>query len=547
VAELSVQSSNGARERIPLTSDKITIGRSRQSDVSLPDQWLSRRHAEIHRRDDGFYLVDLGSKNGTLLNGAKISRECLLQPGDRIVLGEYVLTFSWDEPKDPDEDSGEYETFAYPARRLSDIDTRSSLDPETLARQSRVLGILTRAASSLLTHWSLADLFKYVLDQVFEAIPAQRGAILLLEGDPPKLVLKACRSCEGALGQPNVSRSIARRVLEQRVSLLIPRVWEDAELRSKESILNLGIRSAICAPLWLTAESDEADQVIGIVYLDSLEESRTFNEEDLRILTALANLAASRIETARLLEATLEKRSLEQDLRMAAEIQLGLLPRHSPEIDGYGVVGTSAPCRAVGGDYYDFLVEGGMLHFALADVSGKGTGAALLTTALRAAVRSHWTEPSITRAIARINRTVCQNVPENRYITFFLGRLDPASGHLLYVNAGQNPPLLVRAGGEVERLEDGGTVLGMFEAAPYSEGAAELRPGDTLLVFSDGISETWSAAGEEFGEQRLLEAALERRDLDAQALKQEIFRRLDAFSGGAKATDDRTMVILKRL
>src|SRR6185436_16742439 len=237
----------------------------------------------------------------------------------------------------------------------------------------------------------------------------------------------------------------------------------------------------------------------------------------------------------------------EQDLRMAAEIQLGLLPRVSPQIAGYGIIGDTSPCRAVGGDYYDFAVYSGTLHFALADVSGKGTGAALLTTALRAAVRSHWTEESITHAMTRINRTVCQNVPENRYITFFLGRLEPLSGRLSYVNAGQNPPLLVRAGGEVERLNEGGTVLGMFEDASYVEGSTELRPGDTLLAFSDGISETWSAQNEEFGEERLLQTVLERRHVEAQALKDEILKRLDAFSGGAKATDDRTMVIVKRL
>lgn len=546
MAELSVQASNGSRDRIPLMKDRVTIGRSRETDITLPDQWLSRRHAEIRRKNDSFFLVDLGSKNGTLVNGARIEGERQLQPGDRITLGEYVLTFSWDEPKDPEEASGEFEAYALPARRLSDIDTRTAIDPEAMARANRVLGILTRAASALLAHWSLSDLFRFVLDQLFEAIPAERGAILMLEGDPPALVMKACRSSEGPEGVPKVSRSITRRVLEQRVSLLVPHVMEDSELRSKESILTLGIRSALCAPLWLTGDSGEADQVIGLVYLDSLEESRTFTEEDLRILTALANLAASRIETARLLEETLEKRHLEQDLRIAAEIQLGLLPRCAPDVPGYSLVGTSLPCRAVGGDYYDFVVEGGRLHFALADVSGKGTGAALLTTALRAAVRSHWTDSPLADSIARINRTVCQNVPDNRYITFFLGRMDPATGRIAYVNAGQNPPLLVRAGGQVESLEEGGTVLGLFDHATYAEGAAELRPGDTLLAFSDGISETWSAANEEFGEERLREAVLAGRSLDAPALKEDILRRLETFSGGAKATDDRTMIVLKR-
>lgn len=548
MAELSVLTANGSRERYPLTKDQTAIGRSRDSDIVLPDQRLSRRHAEIRRRGNRFYVADLGSKNGTALNGVLLTEERPLQPGDRIKLGEYELTFSWDEPRDPEDDFEFFDTISYPAnRRVSDLDTAASIDPGMVERQSRLLGILTKTASALVAHWSLDELFRFALDRIFEAIPAQRGAIQLLEGDPPELVTKACRSCQDPQGQLRPSRSIARRVMEQRVSLLLPRVYEDTELRSQESILNLGIRSALCAPLWLAGEEEQADQVIGLVYLDSLQESREFTEEDLRILTALANLAAQRIETARLLEAMFESRTLERDIQMAAEIQLGLLPRSAPEVSGYSLAGATIPCRAVGGDYYDFVLEGASLHFALADVSGKGAGAALLTTALRAAVRSHWAESPIGDAVGRINRTVCQNVPENRYITFFLGRLDSSAGRLAYVNAGQNPPLLIRAGGAVERLEEGGTVLGLFSAASYSEGSAELRPGDTLVAFSDGVSETFDAAGEEFGEDRLLAVVLAGRELDAATLKDDILRQLDAFSGGAKARDDRTLIVLKRL
>jgi serine phosphatase RsbU (regulator of sigma subunit) len=544
VAELSVRASSGSRERFPLSKETIVIGRAREADIPLPDQWLSRRHAEIRRRGESFYLADLASKNGTLLNGARISEERLLRPGDEIVLGQYVLTFCWDEPKDPQDDSGEMEAFAFPARRLADIDTRPGIDHETLARQSRVLGILTRTAAALVSHWSLADLFSFILDQLFEVIPAERGAILMLEGE--EVVMKASRGSQGAPGLLKVSRSITRRVLERRESLLLPRVLDDTELRSKDSILSLGIRSALCAPLWLEGGSD-VEQVIGLVYLDSLQETRAFTEDDLRVLTALANLAATRIETARLIEESLEMRRLEQDIQMAAEIQLGLLPGSAPSVAGYGVAGASLPCRAVGGDYYDFTVEGERLHFALADVSGKGTGAALLTTALRAAVRSHWTECALPEAMARINRSVCQNVPDNRYITFFLGRLEPRTGRVGYVNAGQNPPLLVRAGGGVETLGTGGTVLGLFDDAGYGEGSAELHPGDTLLAFSDGVSETWSPEGEEFGEERLRQAVVECQSLGVAALKDEILRRLDVFSAGAKATDDRTLVVIRRL
>jgi phosphoserine phosphatase RsbU/P len=286
--------------------------------------------------------------------------------------------------------------------------------------------------------------------------------------------------------------------------------------------------------------------VIGLVYLDSFQQSHSFNEEDLRILTALANVAAAKIENVRLLEESLEKRRLEEDMKMAAEIQTGLLPREAPTVTGYGLVGCNHPCRTVGGDYYDFALEEGRLLLALGAVSGKGTGAALLMTVLRASVRGHWSDPKLAEAVSRINRTVCQNVPTNKYITFFMAALDPATGTLGYVNAGHNPPLLIRANGSVERLTEGGMVLGFFDGIAYADGIVEMRAGDTLLVFSDGVTETWNAEGDEFGEDGLTDVAVRGRGLDAATLQDEILRGLERFAAGAKATDDRTLIVLKR-
>ena len=167
-------------------------------------------------------------------------------------------------------------------------------------------------------------------------------------------------------------------------------------------------------------------------------------------------------------------------------------------------------------------------------------------TVLRAAVRGQWTEDSVAAAVHRINRTVCQNVPDGKYITFFLARLDPQDHTLRYVNAGHNPPLLVRGGGGDEELKDGGMVLGMFEDAPYDEGSVALGAGDALLVFSDGVTETWNPEDEEFGEQRLAKLARSRSDASAAELQNAILQELADFAAGGKATDDRTLIVLKR-
>jgi phosphoserine phosphatase RsbU/P len=543
MAELSIQSADGTRERFPLVKERVTIGRSRESDIFLPDQWLSRQHAEVRRRPDGFYVADLKSKNGTLLNGQPVQVAKRLRPGDVIMLGEHTLTFTEGGVVEVEEEVEPEGTRVFSVRELSDINTKPAIDPAELARQNRVLGVLSKATRELVEHRPLGELFETILNLLFEAVTAERGAIMLLEGDPAKLQIKASRSRQG---EPltHVSRAISRKVMENRVAL-IPSLLDDAQFKTSDSILASGIRSAMCAPLWYTAPGDGQDAVIGLVYLDSLQRSHSFSEEDLQILTALSNVAAAKIENVRLMEESLEKRRLDQDMKLAAEIQRSLLPRAAPLVPGYGVAGLNQPCRTVGGDYYDYAYEDGRLLMALGDVAGKGMGAALIMTILRAAARANWSSP-LADAVARINRTICENVPENKYVTFVLARLDPASGHLEYVNAGHNAPLLVRKDGSVERLEKGGTVLGLFDTVAYEQDGVEMRGGDTLLVFSDGLTETFDDAGEEFGDKGLTDVAVRGRGLDVVSLESEILKELDRFSSGAKATDDRTLIVVKR-
>ena len=542
MAELKIQTADGSRERFPLSKPRITIGRARSSDVFLPDQWLSRHHAAIEQRLGSYYLLDLGSKNGTLLNGERVSGDRRLRDGDVITLGEHLLAFSLEDELEERPPEG---TRVFSAKELSDIKTKPSIDPEELARQNRILGVLSEAAKQLIVHRPIDELFEKVLDLLFQAVPAERGAIMLLEGTPPAPTIKASRSRQGG-PIARLSRSIVRRVLEKKEALLISSVMDDASFSTQDSILATGIRSAMSAPLWYTATGTEEDEVIGLVYVDSLMASHSFNEEDVRILTALANVAAAKIENARLLEENLEKRVLEEEMRMAAEIQRGLLPERAPIVPGYGVVGSNRPCRTVGGDYYDFGMDGGRLHFALGDVSGKGTAAALLMTVLRAAVRGHWGVGEPAEAVTRINRTVCQNVTPGKYVTFFMGRLDPDTGTVAYVNAGHNPPIVVRADGRLDSLTTGGVVLGLFDDGTYEQSATSLGRGDVLVVFSDGVTETWNRDDIEFGDARLAELIRQGRELDAAALQAEILRELDRFSQGTKATDDRTLIVIKR-
>jgi serine phosphatase RsbU (regulator of sigma subunit) len=433
---------------------------------------------------------------------------------------------------------------AFSARDIAERVTRPDEAMAALSRQYRILDTLRQAASQLVVHRPLPELFELLLDLLFAAVPAQRGAILLREQTPERLELRASRARGNAPFVP-VSRAIATRVLEQGNALLLDDALRDPAFSSSESIIHGRVRSALCAPLWFA--DGEHDEVLGVVYLDTSSIVRAFDEEDLGLVTAIASVAAVKIHTARLQKESLDNRRLQEEVRLAAELQAGLLPQGTPALAGWSLGAASRPCHAMGGDYFDWqLGPDGALRLALADVSGKGAAAALLMAAVRALVRSRWCEDDLARAAGGISRSVYENVPASRYATAFLARLDPTSGVLRYVNAGHQPPVLVRAGGRVETLASGGFPLGLVEDAAYQGGATRLGPGDTLLVFSDGISEARDVHGAELGVERLVTLARAGRGLDAGTLAARIEEAVEAYSAGAPADDDRTLVVLTR-
>lgn len=432
---------------------------------------------------------------------------------------------------------------AFSARGLSERVTRGDEAMAALSRQYRILDTLRQAANQLVVHRPLPELFELLLDLLFAAVPAQRGAILLREHMPPRLELKASRSRSGA-PFVSVSRAIASRVLDQGSALLLDDALRDPAFSGAESIIHAGVRSALCAPLWFA--NGEKDEVVGLVYLDSSSFVHAFDEEDLGLVTAIASVAAVKIHTTQLLKESLDNRRLQEEVRLAAEVQAGLLPQTPPELRGWSLGAASRPCHAMGGDYFDWELGADGLRLALADVSGKGAAAALLMAAVRALVRARWGEADLAGATGLISQAVFDNVPASRYATAFLARLDPSGGRLRYVNAGHPPPLLVRAGGEVEMLATGGFPLGLVEGASYEPAEARLRPGDTLLIFSDGVCEARNAAGEELGVEGLVELTRAERGLDAPALALAIERTLEDFSWSAPIDDDRTLLVLKR-
>jgi sigma-B regulation protein RsbU (phosphoserine phosphatase) len=263
----------------------------------------------------------------------------------------------------------------------------------------------------------------------------------------------------------------------------------------------------------------------------------------------MANVAAIRIEHARLNEIEEAERAMAKDMQQAALIQKGLLPAKPPAMPGLDIAGKTTACRTVGGDYYDFLeFPDGRVGMLVGDVAGKGMPAALLMSSLQARVQVLFEEADdLARKVGRLNKAICSNCPDNRFITFFMTVIDPVSGEMAYTNAGHNPPLIVRAGGGFETLKGGGVILGILPQAMYEESRIHMDPGDTLVLFSDGVTEAVDPHEEDFGEERLARLVTSLRDRPAAEIVEAIDSAVTEFTQGAPAADDITVVVARRV
>jgi predicted permease len=289
-------------------------------------------------------------------------------------------------------------------------------------------------------------------------------------------------------------------------------------------------------------------ELVGILLLGPAEDREAYGAGDKGLLGSAADVFALLIENGRLNARALEQEKLRRDLALAAEVQRRLLPPHPPAYDGVTFAAFTLPARAVGGDYYDFVELGsGRIGIAVADVAGKGVAAALLMSAVQASLRVI-AERDVTSSqlAAQMNRLLHQSTATNSYATFFYAQLDLQTSHLCYVNAGHNPPYLVRRIGsvvDIAELNVGGTVIGLFADVDYEDGHAELRPGDLLVAFTDGVPEARNVDGEEFGEERLQDFLRQSLGTPPDAMASMLAERIRAWMTGAEQHDDVTFVI----
>jgi sigma-B regulation protein RsbU (phosphoserine phosphatase) len=518
----------------PLTS----LGRSSSCDLHMADTSVSRRHAEIVRRGDRFFIQDLGSRNGTRVNGTEVHEPFEVGPGDRIEVGDLTLRVTGEEPSQP-------VVVPEGARVDTSVQLRADRLVEAHARDEQgaqpLVALLAAAGQLLVMPRPLQETCEEILEFVARAVPGTRHVLMLRDETSGELRQVAARHLGGRPGRPlALSRSIVGRVLEECTSVLTADALKDPRFSAHDSIVAQGVRSAMAVPLF------DNRKVLGLVYVDSQDFNVAFTPQQLEVLTLLANMAAVKISNARLLEAEQGRLRLAQELAIAAQIQRGLLPP-APQVEGWQVEAHLETCHEVGGDLYDCRFRrDGRLIFLVGDVTGKGMGAALLMSSFLASARVLYescTDPG--DLAARLSAIVCDNGDPGRFVTGFLGCLDAGAGTLHYVNAG-HPSALLLCGREIRPLESNGIPLGVLRDFSYRALTTEIRPGSMLAVFSDGIPEAQRGL-EFFTEARLHEALVEAAAAsDLADVRRGILARVDAFLGDAPRSDDITLLLIRR-
>ncbi len=536
---------------------EVRIGRSVTNGVHLADdRGVSKCHARIFLDRGATAIEDMGSRNGTFVNEAQVPAAQPLRAGDVIRIGNTNIVFR-PAPAPTPAPAPEREsrvlsstagmTCIIPVKEFeaqwAAVDTAAE-QQDALVSEIQRLNILQQIASSLLDHNDLERLFYDCLDLIVSVVPARRSCLMMLENGA--LAVKAFRIPDAAPNTPSAdilrfSNTVRRLVIEEKSAVLTANVEGDPQLEGAHSIIVQGIKSVMCVPLW------NGDKIYGLIYLDSPFSEKAFNKNNLQLLTAVANLVTMKIENFLYIHELLKKKAMEKELEFAADVQKFLLQPTLPEIPHLETAVFYNSCKQLGGDYYHCLPLGGDRHlFLIADVMGKGTGAALLTASLHAYLSTYCERPiALADLIGCLNRSIATQCDGQIFVTLFALIVRLPDFEVEYCNAGHNEVILVRGDGAVEQLQEGGTLLGAMPDYPYASRSVILRPGDLLALYTDGVTEMEDPAGNMFGKERLIDLLVSHRGLACQDLSWRLLGELDAFRSGAEPHDDVTGILIR--
>ena len=548
-------------KQFELETDRAVIGRSSDCDVALVQvAAVSRRHAALVKDAGQFFVEDLNSRNGTLVNGQKIVGRTPLRDGDRILVCDQEFMFhhapvqglvpggsSYNAEGSTlarlvgDEDTGE------PASVMATLDLGGGSSSWSLSAKPEVkLMALLEISNNLGKALSVDQILPKILDSLFKIfVQADRGFIIMHpEPEAPLVVVEEKARKAAQEEKMRISRTIIEKAMTSQQAILSADAASDERFEMAQSLAEFQIRSMICAPM---INSD--GESIGVLQIDTLNQRSRFTDEDLEVLAAVASQAGAAIDNARMHEQVISQRALQRDLELAKRMQRALLPSSPPGAPGYVFFDYYESAREVGGDYYDYVpLSGGRFGVVVGDVAGKGVSAAILMARLSSDVRFCLaTEPDLASATAQVNNLFCRQDWEDRFVTMILAVVDPNTHELTMTNAGHMAPLLRNSQGQVIELaeEIAGLPIGVYEDYEYDSITRTIEPGDFLTVFTDGFSEAMNAERELYGMERLI-AAVGSGGVGVSELGEHVLADVRSFVSGHDQSDDMCLACFGR-
>lgn len=521
--------------RFELEAERSTIGRSSDCEVALDVAAVSRRHAQVVRQGETFLVEDLGSRNGTFINGQKIAAPQVLSPGDRIVICDQEFAFETaDSAEKPSLLGGRPNSSASSLVQLVDDSSDETSDDDggpsdymatiqltgsggsgagdtgggwsMSARPEVKLAALVEISQGLGRAISIDEVLPKLLDSLFKVFTqADRGFVVMRPEPEAPLVPVAAKTRRGDMEEgARISRTIVEEAMNGKKAILSADAASDERFGMAESIAQFQIRSMMCVPL-----IDSEGEALGVIQIDTLNQRSRFTDDDLEVLAAVASQASVAVDNARMHDQMVAQQALERDLELATRMQRALLPSSPPNATGYGFFDYYDSARQVGGDYYDYInLPDGRFAVILGDVAGKGVAAAIVMAKLSSDVRfALATEPDLGSAVNYVNRAFAEQGLDDRFVTMIFTIVDPATNEVQLVNAGHMPPMLRHAEGQVEEIHEEitGLPIGVIDDFEFDSATVTLAPGESLTIFTDGFSEAMNSDKDLYGIERLLD------------------------------------------
>ncbi len=546
-----------------LNKEVMILGRQAACDIVIPVTSVSREHAKITHADGEFYLHDNESRNGTYLNNNRMDTklsEVPLKNGDRIRICDVEFTVSGLEEgapvseaqpqmEDLEADAGEEDA---PSIEAAVANNNQVLDAQPAEKLRGLLEISANLSKTL----ELEPLLPKIADTLFQVFrQADRCFIILTdEGNSSRLIPKVLKTRRPQDEQnARFSRTIVKRCLESGEAFTADDASRSDAVGMSQSVVDFRIRSVMCVPL-----IGLSGKPFGVVQLDTQDRAKKFNRDDLSLLWCVANQAAIAMENAKMHQRALQEANAraarDADMNLAKQVQSSFLPEFEPNIGSYTCKAYYKSAQEVGGDYYGYTeLSGGRLAVAIGDVAGKGVPAALIMGKVSSETR-FWllTEPDVAEAVSKINTVLYPTLEKLcKFVTFEIVVIDPVSHKMVVVNAGHMMPLLLPGDGaeirDVVSDEITGLPLGVTDDVPFESKEFEINPGDTLLLYSDGVSEAMSVKGDQFGMPAIKKVLSDNLGSTPAEIVQKMVEALDKHAAGRDYPhDDITIVCIGR-